>query len=177
MGGFNMLDLLMSRRSIRKFKDQKIEEEVKNKLIDGILTSPSGKNIRPWEIVLVEDRDLLERLGESRNNSSRPVYNSAMTIVILADEGKSDIWIEDSCILATISQLLGQSLGLGSCWVQVRNRFDDKGVSISHRVREILEIPNNYSIECMVAFGYPAEEKDGYKKENLDYQKVHYNKF
>ena len=172
-----MLDLLMDRRSIRRFEEREIGEEVKNKLIQGILTSPSGKNIRPWEIVLVEDRDLLEKLGETRNNSSKPVYNSAMTLVIIGDEGKSDIWIEDASILATISQLLGQSLGLGSCWVQVRNRFDDKGVSISHRVREILGIQDNYSVECMVAFGYPAEEKEGYKKEDLNYEKVHYNRF
>ena len=55
-----MLDLLINRRSIRKFKDQKVEKEKLDKILKGALTSPSSKNAQPWELVVVDDKEILE---------------------------------------------------------------------------------------------------------------------
>ena len=63
--GVFMLDLLMNRRSIRKYKDKAIEKDKIQKLLKGVLTSPSGRNIRPWELIIVDDKDKLALLGAS----------------------------------------------------------------------------------------------------------------
>ncbi len=172
-----MLDLLMSRRSIRKFRDDDIEEEKIQKLLKGVLTSPSGRNIRPWELIVVHDRDKLKSLGESRGGASRALGNAPLAIVIAADPKATDVWIEDASIISIIIQLMAKSLGLGSCWVQVRKRNTVDGKSVDEYVKDILDIPEDYVVESMIAIGYPDEEKPPHREEELPYGKVHYNKW
>ena len=79
--------------------------------------------------------------------------------------------------MATVIQLTSQSLGLGSCWIQVRKRFNEEEKDSGDYIKEVLNIPEKYRVECMLAIGYPAEEKEAYKKEDLPFNKVHYNSF
>lgn len=170
-----MLDLLMSRRSIRKYKDQNIEDEKIQKLLKGALTSPSGKNIQPWELIVVDDKEKLALLGDSRGRASRPLINAPLAIVVLADPNATDVWIEDSSIMSIVIQLMAQSLGLGSCWIQVRERVAVNGKTVDDYVKEVLDIPENYVVESMISIGYPDEEKSPHNEEKLSFDKVHYN--
>jgi len=172
-----MLDLLMNRRSIRKYKDQEIPKEIIDKIIQGALTAPSGRNKKPWELIVVTDKDVLTKLGNARGPASWPIKNAPLGIVIVADPEATDLWVEDSAIIATIIQLTAQSFGLGSCWLHVRERVSEDGKDVENNVKEILNIPNNYRVECMIAIGYPDEEKEPHKIENLKFEKVHYSKF
>ena len=172
-----MLDLLMSRRSIRKYKDKTIEKDKVQELLKGILTSPSGRNIRPWELIVVDDKDKLALLGESRGGASRALANAPLAIVILADPDATDVWIEDASIVSIITQLMAQSLGLGSCWIQVRERVAINGKTVGDYVKEVLDIPENYKVESMIAIGYPDEEKSPHSEEELPFDKVHFNKW
>jgi len=172
-----MLDLLMSRRSIRKYKDKTIEKDKVQELLKGILTSPSGRNIRPWELIVVDDKDKLALLGESRGGASRALANAPLAIVILADPDATDVWIEDASIVSIITQLMAQSLGLGSCWIQVRERVAINGKTVEDYVKEVLDIPENYKVESMIAIGYPDEEKSPHSEEELPFDKVHFNKW
>ena len=97
-----MLDLLMNRRSIRKYKDKAIEKDKIQKLLKGVLTSPSGRNIRPWELIIVDDKDKLALLGASRGGASRALTNAPLAMVILADPNATDVWIEDASIVSII---------------------------------------------------------------------------
>ena len=172
-----MLDLLMKRRSIRKYKDQEVEKEVLDKILKGALTSPSSKNRRPWELIVVDDKEILEKLGDSRGAASRPVKNAPLAIVVLGDSENSEIWVEDASIISTVIQLTAESLGLGSCWIQVRNRLTEDNESVEDYVKKALNIPEKYNVENMIAIGYPDEEKKPHDFETLPYNKVHYNKF
>lgn len=172
-----MLDLLMNRRSIRKYKDQEVSKEIINKIIQGALTSPSGRNKKPWELIVVTDKDTLVKLGNARGPASWPMKNAPLGIVIVADPEATDLWIEDSAIIATVIQLTAQALGLGSCWLQVRERFSEDGKEVEATVKEILNIPSNYRVESMISLGYPDEEREAHKIEALRFEKVHYNKF
>ncbi len=172
-----MLDLLMNRRSIRKYKDQEVPKEIIDKIIQGALTSPSGRNKKPWELVVVTDKEILTRLGNARGPASWPMKNAPLGIVVVADPEVTDVWVEDSSIIATVIQLTAQSLGLGSCWLQVRKRLSEDGKEVEKNVKEILNIPENYRVECMISLGYPDEEKTGHNIETLKFDKVHYNKF
>lgn len=172
-----MLDLLMKRRSIRKYKDQEVEKEVLDKILKGALTSPSSKNRRPWELIVVDHKEILEKLGDSRGAASRPVKNAPLAIVVLGDPENSEIWVEDASIISTVIQLTAESLGLGSCWIQVRNRLTEDNESVEDYVKKALNIPEKYNVENMIAIGYPDEEKKLHDSETLPYNKVHYNKF
>ena len=115
-------ELLKSRRSIRQYSDQKIEEEKISQLTAAALMSPASKRSNPWEFIVVEEKEMLKKLSECRNNGSQMLAGAPLAVVVLADTSKSDVWIEDVSIAALIIQLQAQDLGLGSCWVQIYNR-------------------------------------------------------
>ena len=100
-----------------------------------------------------------------------------MGIVVCADPGKSDTIIEDASIAAIIIQLTAASLGLGSCWVQMRERKHQDGRPAQEHIAQLLRIPDNYMVQCVIALGYPAESKAPHPKESLDFGKVYQERF
>ncbi|MEJ2112122.1 MAG: NAD(P)H nitroreductase, partial [Acidobacteriota bacterium] len=66
---------------------------------------------------------------------------------------------------------------LSSCWIQVRERFHSKDVKAEDYIKNVLEIPPKYRIECMIALGYAAERKSAYSDDELLYKKIHRNRF
>jgi len=172
-----LLDLLKSRRSIRKFQNKEVEKEKIDVILKSALLSPSSRAIRPWQFIAVTDVKLLQQLSLCREPAPRYLANAPLAIVVIADKGASDVWIEDASIAATLIQLTVQDLALGSCWIQVRERFHTEQETAEEYIKKVLEIPEQYSVECMVAIGYAAEEKKPYDETMLLYQKLHYNKF
>ena len=72
-------------------------------------------------------------------------------------------------------QLAAESLGLGSCWIQIRNRSHDDTLTAEDYIVETLQIPKGQKVEAIIAAGYPDEEKPPHKKESLPFQKLHLN--
>ncbi|SJZ81023.1 nitroreductase family protein [Garciella nitratireducens] len=172
-----MLDLLKTRRSIRKFQSREVEEEKIQELLKGALMAPSSKNKKPWELIILKDKEKLREVSQCRGKISAFIEKAAFGIVVVVDPETSDVWIEDASIIATILHLQAHSLGLGSCWIQVRNREMSEGESAEEYLKKILSIPQKYRIECMIALGYPAEEKKPHDEEKLCYEKIHKNSF
>jgi nitroreductase len=114
-----MLDILRNRRSIRRFKDKEIEQELIERLKEAALRSPTSRGINPWRFLFVTDRALLEELSRAKESGSSFLKGARLGVVIIAMEGESDVWVEDCSIASIILQLTGQSLGLGSCWIQI----------------------------------------------------------
>ncbi|WP_353094502.1 nitroreductase family protein [Tissierella praeacuta] len=172
-----MLDLLMKRRTIRKYKNQEVGKDILDKILQGALTSPSGKNIKPCELVVVNNKELLEKLAASRGGASHPISNAELAIAVLVDSNITDTWVEDASIMATVIQLTAASLGLGSCWIQVRNRLTEDGENVEDYVRNVLNIPEKYNVLNIISLGYPDEEKSPHDSKALPYDKIHYNEF
>ena len=172
-----MFELLKSRRSIRKFQDKEIEKEKVDTILKSALLSPSSRSRRPWEFIAVTDKALLKKLSQCRDHSSAFLEGAPIGIVVIADTEACDVWIEDASIASIIIQLSAQSLKLGSCWIQVRDRNHSDNVTAESYIKEILKIPAKYSVECMIAIGYPAEEKKAYAVNDLPYEKIHINSF
>lgn len=172
-----MLDILQARRSIRVYEEKSVEQEKIDALIKGALLSPSSRARRPWEFVVVTDQEVLQTLSKSREFGSQILAGAPLGIVVLADPQACDVWVEDASIAAIIIQLTAQSLGLGSCWIQVRERFHAQGVKSEDFIKEAIGAPAGYSVECIISIGYPAEDKKPYADEDLLYNKVHYNKY
>ncbi len=172
-----MLDILFRRRSIRKYRDDKIEQEKIDQLIKAALLAPSSRNLKPWEFLVVEDKDLLKQLADSKKHSAAFLKDAALGIVVLADPEKCDVWIEDTSIASIILHLMAESMGLGSCWIQIRERWHDSDRTAEEYVRNILKIPEKYKVESIIAIGYPAEQKSPHNETELQYSKVHLNAF
>ncbi len=172
-----MYELIKSRRSIRKFQKREVEKDKIDIIIKSALLSPSSRSIRPWEFIVVDDRKLLQQLSKCKEHSAAFLADVPLGIVVTADPETGDTWIEDTSIASIMIQLSAESLGLGSCWIQVRGRYDAQGKKAGENVRETLNIPPGYEVESIIAIGYPDEQKRAYTEDELLYNKIHYNKY
>ena len=172
-----LLSLLAKRRSIRKYKNKKIEQEKIDKIIQTALLSPSGHAKYPWQFIIVDDKKLLSRLSFSKMQGSAFLSNAPLGIVVTADQNLSDIWIEDASIASTLIMLAAHWMELGSCWIQIRQRKHSETKTAEEYIREILKIPENINVLSIIALGYPDEEKIPKSENKLLCERVFYNSF
>lgn len=172
-----LLDLLETRRSIRKFQSKDVEKEKIDLLLRGALLSPSSRAIRPWEFVAVDDKVLLQKLARCKRHGSDFLAEAPLGIVVLADPAACDVWIEDASIASFVIHLVAHSLGLGSCWIQIRERDHSESEKAGNYIKSILHIPAEYEIESIIAIGYPQEKKAPGGINELKHQKLHFNMF
>ncbi|NLK63370.1 MAG: hypothetical protein GX287_07970 [Fusobacteria bacterium] len=172
-----MLDLLLRRRSTRKFKGDKIPKEKIENLLKCALLSPSSRTTTPWLFTVIDNPEIISKLSIAKLTGSTFLKNAPLVIVVSAEHDKTDMWVEDTSIASTIIQLAAEKQDLGSCWVQIRGRMQSDTVTSDSFVKELLGMPDTVSIEALIAIGYKDEEKTPYTEENLKYDKVSYNTF
>lgn len=172
-----MIELLRKRRSVRKFTEEKVAPETIELLIEALLRAPSSRGINPWEFVVVDDRELLSRLSLAKEHGAEFLKNAPLAIVVCADGTKSDVWIEDCSIASIIVQLAALSVGLGSCWAQIRNRMHDSGRPSEAYIRELLGLPEHIHVESIIGIGHPGETKRPIPARDLQYEKVKRNSY
>ena len=164
---------MLQRRSIRRYKDQPVSADDVKTILEAALLAPSSKSARPWQFVVVEDKDMLTRLADCKQFGTKPVSTAAFAVVVTVDPAKSDVYVEDATVAAIFMHLQATDLGLGSCWIQVRGRFAADGESSETVVRELLDIPEEMAVECIVTFGYIDEQRRPVDPEKLLWEKVH----
>ncbi len=172
-----MLDLLNKRRSIRQFQCRPIEKEKRDLILEAALRSPSSRNFTPWEFIVVSDPQRMEAISRAKEHGSAFLKGAPLAVVVCADPEKSDVWIEDCSIAAILIQMTAQSLGLGCCWVQIRRRMHDAGKSSEEYLKQLLDIPERFTVEAIIGIGYPDEVKPGHPKESLQFDKLHFGRF
>ena len=169
------LPLVQKRRSIRKFLKKQIEKEKVDTLIEAALRSPSSMSRNPWEFIVITEPNTLDKLSRSKPHGATFLKNAPLGVVVCADPAKCDVWIEDCSIASIFIHLAAESVGLGSCWIQIRERMYDDAKSAGEYVSEILKIPDNLKVESIVAVGYPDENKPPHKREALPFDKVYFD--
>ncbi|HET9570991.1 MAG TPA: nitroreductase family protein [Bacteroidales bacterium] len=173
----NLLELLRHRRSTRKFMETEISPELVEKLMQAALMSPASKSSNPWQFILVDQREMLSALSNCKKAGSKPIENCSLAVVVIADPEKSDVWVEDTSIASIYLQLEAEDLGLGSCWIQIRNRQNAEGEDSEVVVKRLLEIPDNFRVESIIVIGMKEVSKSPYDLDNLSWEKVHIGKF
>jgi nitroreductase len=172
-----ILPLIQKRRSVRKYLKKSVEPDKTQALVEAALRSPSSMGYNPWEFVVVDDAGLLDKLSKAKPQGSAFIKNATLGIVVCADPERSSVWVEDASIACTYIQLAAESLGLGSCWIQIRERMHDQTKTAEAYIAELLNIPKNLKVEAMIGIGYPDEHKAPHPKEALLYGKVHQNQY
>ncbi len=170
-----MIDLLRKRRSIRKFTPEKVSDETREALVETALRAPSSRGINPWEFVLVDDPALLGKLAEAKQHGSEFLKGAPLAVVVCADSNKTDVWVEDCSIAAILIQFTALTLGLGSCWAQIRNRTHDGKTSAEAYLKELLGMPEQIRVECIIGIGHPAEQKRPVAANRLQREKIRNN--
>ncbi len=172
-----MLELFRTRRSIRKFTPESISKEHLDRILKAGLIAPSSKNSMPLEFVVVENLETIKAITKCKHPGSQPLLSSTLAIAILADTNKSNVWPEDASIAALQMQLEIEKLGLGSCWIQIRLRFDENNIDSDIALRKLLGYPENVQAMCVLAIGHKDEEKAAYTEKDYNFDKIHYEKY
>lgn len=172
-----MLDLLYKRRSIRKFTEQTIEEDKLDRIMQAALLAPSSKSKYPCEFVVIDDIETNGKLSECKPHGAGFLKSSPLSIVIAGDIEKSDVWVEDCSIAASYIQIQAEKEGLGSCWIQIRERPHDLQKSSEEYIQETLKMPENIKILAIIAIGHKEGEKAGRDTTHLKKEKIHKNSY
>lgn len=155
------LDVIDKRHSVRKFADRPVEREILDALISVAQKAPSSRNCKSSAFMIVEDRDTLAAISEMRDSGSAFVKDAPAAIVVMGDETKTDLWVDNCAISATFLQLAATAMDLGSCWVHVngrpRSKSDASLGDAETYLRVLLGIKDGMRVLCVVAVGYPEE--------------------
>ena len=170
-------DLIKNRRSMRKFTGEEVNQEEVVTLLKAALMSPSSKRSNCCQFIAVDDKETLEKLSHCKEMGAAFLAEAALAIVVMADPLASDVWIEDAAIASIMIQLQAEDLGLGSCWVQVRERFTATGMPSGEYVHEVLDIPLQLQVVSIIAVGHKGMERKPFNEEHLQWEKVHINKY
>lgn len=170
-------ELIKSRRSTRKFTEETLSPEQVEAIMKAALMSPASKSSNPWQFVLVEDKEMLEKLSQCKKSGSKLIASCSLAVVVTADPLTSDVWIEDTSIASIVMQLQAEDLGLGSCWVQIRERYTVTDTPAEEYVKELLDIPMQLQVLSVIAIGHKVQQKPPVDEEKLQWEKVHIGKF
>jgi len=172
-----MLSILAARRSVRAFTPEPIPAAALETLQEAVLRAPTSRNNQPCQFIFIDDKTLIEKLAASKAHGTAFMKSARLALVIVADPQASDVWIEDSAIAAIIAQLTAESLGLKSCWGQLRLRPHDENRSAADYLRELLGIPAELEVPIILGLGYPQQALAGHARETLAWHKLHHNRY
>lgn len=163
---------IFNRRSIRKFLDKPVEQDKIRKLLQAAMQAPSAGNQQPWEFIVVEDKETLNRLS-LMTPYSKPAAGAPVAFVLLADCRElrhSTFWPQD--LGAAVENILLEAvhLELGAVWMGVATNE-----SAEDFITELFHLPDFVNPFAVVAVGYPDGQKneftDRYKPEKVHYEK------
>ena len=169
-----LLELMLKRRSVRKYTGEAIPQDKLEKVIQAGLAAPTSRNQKPWEFYVVRDKEMLKKLANAKAAGGAFLEEADAAIVVAADSQKADTWIEDESIAMSFMHLMAAEQGLGSCWIQIHLRKTAEGASAEDNVRMILEMPEQMGVVGILALGMPAKEETPHQIEELDQTKIHW---
>ena len=169
-----LTDILLKRRSVRKFKDEDITKGNLEKILQAALLAPTSRNRKPCNFLIVENKETLKRLSKSKKTGAEMLANCSKAIVVVANTLISDTWIEDSSIALGYMHLMAASLDVGSCWVQIHLRHDENGEDSEKVVKEITGLDDYFRIVGILALGMPDGEVKPHTLEDMDKSKIHF---
>lgn len=170
-------DLIRTRRSMRRFAPEELTQEQVVTLMKAALMAPSSKRSTPWQFIVVDDKEILRQLSLCKEQGAQFLADAPLAVVVTADPLASDVWIEDASIAAIYVQLQAEDLGLGSCWVQVRERLTPTGIPSDDYVHHVLDLPLQLQTVCIIAVGQKGMERKPFNEDFLQWEKIHLNRY
>jgi nitroreductase len=166
------IQAILTRRSIRRFTPEPVSEADLEALLRAAMSAPSAGNERPWHLVVLDDRALLEAVPRF-HPYSQMLREAPLAILVCGDrrlEKHPGFWIQD-CSAATQNLLLAaHARGLGAVWLGVHPRPEREA-----GMRELLQLPEPIVPLALVAVGHPAEQPP--PEDRFARERVHRNRW
>ena len=157
----DFLEVIEKRHSVRKYSDRPVEKELLDAIVRVAQTAPSSRNSKSSACMIIDDKDTLEAMSQMRDYGASPLKVATAAILVMGDESKTDLWVDNCAISATFIQLAVTAMDLASCWIHINGRPCLKDVPEGNKaedyVRELLGIRDGLRPYCAVAIGYPEE--------------------
>lgn len=176
-----MLEVIKRRRSIRKYEDKHLDEDVLAKIIEAGILAPSGSNTQPWHFIIIKSSEMREKVAKVSHNQSW-MCSAPVFIVCVADLGSrvmnsSKEFIDEQSSMEEVKQIIrdtsisidhmvltAESLGIGTCIVAWFRQEE---------IRPLLNIPSDKYVVSIITAGYPAESPKPRKRKNVE-EVLHY---
>lgn len=162
-----LFELAAKRRSIRRYTNEHINDDVLNEIMKVALAAPCS---------LVRDRNRITELAACKSLGGSQIIGADAVIVVMVKLDQGEFWIEDGAIASGYILLAAEQYDVGACWVHIRNRRGRKGSS-DEEIRELLDVPDGYAVLNLIALGGKGEIKRGYTESDFDFSKVHQELF
>ena len=147
------IEAIMGRRSIRRYRDREVPQDLLGKVLEAGRWAPSASNFQPWKFLVVKDPKLRDELARTATYG-KFLSESPVVIAVVIDPWSSNHPVEDGAAATMNILLAAYALGLGSCWVGSYNS------SYEAKARKILRIPDDRRLLSLIALGYAAENPE-----------------
>jgi len=171
-----ILDVIRHRKSVRDFQDRPVEREKIMMCLEAARLAPSACNSQPWKFVVVDDKQLKDRLCRAAFSGiylMNSFCKKAPVIVVVVSERARFLAMIDGLFRGTKYYLIdigiagehfvlqAEELGLGTCWI---GWFNERAV------KSVLNIPQSKKVDILIALGYYDKEKKHprHRREPLD---------
>jgi nitroreductase len=166
------MEAIFTRRSIRRYAAEPVPEDVVEQLLEAAMYAPSAHNQQPWQFVVIQDRQTLDRMPDFHPYSTM-LKSAPLAILVCGDSSclKSPYFWPQDCAAATQNILLAaRALGLGTVWMGVYPKEP-----LIDGMRTLFGMPEQIIPFSLIAVGYPAEEKP--RPDRFDEQRIHYDRW
>ncbi|MCG6880199.1 MAG: nitroreductase family protein [Deltaproteobacteria bacterium] len=178
----DLMDIIKGRRSIRKYQDKAVPDELLNQILESVQWTPSWHNTQCWEVIVVKDQSVKETLAEvlPKANPARKHFTEAPVILVLCGKLNSSGYIKgevttkfgdwfmfDLGLAAQNLCLTAHSLGLGTV---ITGLFDHE------KAQAVMGVPEGYELVSLIPLGYPAHDSSAPKRREIS-DFTHYDRF
>ncbi len=153
---------------MRKYTDKPVEQDKLDYILHCALMAPSSHRCLPWEFYVLTSPEQLRPLAACRTYGSGMFATATAGIVVALDSSLTDTWQADGAIAAEHILLAAAEQGIGACWCHVYQREGAEQL-----VRSVAGIQENFNVLCVIALGYPDEDKQLFDLSRLHYEKIH----
>lgn len=168
---------ILTRRSIRSYEDRPISKEDMRTILTAAMSGPSCVNARDWQFIVVENKEMLNKIADANGKPAQPLRGAAAGIVVCGDLDRAfpparEYWVIDGSIACQNMTLAARALGIGSVWLgtwpQMRR---------VNKLSELFGLPESVVPHSVLALGYSAETEDISDKNAYDASAVHWDKW
>lgn len=158
---------IKTRRSIRSYEAKPISNEILEELINCARLAPSGRNVQPWEFVVITEKNMLDKISRIAEYGAF-IKDAGACILVICEDTK--YYLEDGSAATENILLAAKSLGIGTCWVA-----GDKKPYCSD-ILKLVNAPPGHKLVSIISLGYSSEEVGTHGKKNLK-EVLHWDHF